>query len=77
MPPLPETPPLPGTPPAPPGNNAGAQRSQIVNMLAGFAYLCTAHSCAESFTLHASAQDSQNDTDFGPDMLTDKGTATG
>jgi len=77
MPSLPETPPLPGTPPAPPSNNAEAQRSQIVNVKAGYAYLHTALCCAESFTLDASAQDSQNDTDFDPAMLNDEGTATG
>jgi len=29
------------------------------------------------FTLDASAQDSQHNTDFDPDMLTDEGTSTG
>ena len=70
-------PPLPGKPPAPPGNRAGAQPSQIVNVLAGYAYLHTAVACAEFFTLYASAQNSQNNPDFDPDMLTDEGTATG
>jgi hypothetical protein len=64
-------------PPAPPRSNAGAQRSQIINVLAGYAYLHTALPYAELFTLDASDQDSQNDTDFDPDMVTDEGTATG
>jgi hypothetical protein len=68
---------LPSMPPAAPGENAGAQLSQIINVLAGFAYLHTAVPGAESITVDASAQDSQNNTDFDPDMLTDKGTATG
>jgi len=37
----------------------------------------TALPCAKFFNLDASAQDSQHDTDFNPDMLTDEGTSTG
>jgi len=68
---------LPRTPPAPPGSNAGAQHSQIINVPAGYTYLHTACPCAESFTLDASDQDNQNDNDSAPDMVTDEGTATG
>jgi len=32
---------------------------------------------AEVFTLGTYAQDSQHDTDFDPDILTDEGTSTG
>jgi len=71
------TPSLPGTPPAPHCNNAGAQHSYIVNVAPRYSYLPTAHHCPESFTLDASAQESQNDIDFDTDMLTDTGTATG
>jgi len=77
MPPLPETTPLPGMPPARPSNNAGAQRSQIANVLARCACSHTALPCAEWFTLDTSAQDSKHDTDFDPDVVTDKGPATG
>jgi len=70
-------PPLPGMQSALLGNNAGAEGSQIVNVPAEYANLHTALASAELFTLDASAQDSQNDTDFDPDMLTDQATATG
>jgi len=77
-PPTPEpTPPLPETPPAPTGNSSGAQRAQIVNLPTGYAYSHTSLQSAEFFTLDASAQDSQHDTDFDPDMLPDEGTSTG
>jgi len=68
---------LPGTPPAPTGNNSGAQSSQMVNLLAGYAYSHTSCTCAEFSNLDASAQDSQHNTDFDPDTLTDGGTSTG
>jgi len=77
MPPLPKMPPQPGTPPAPRGSNAWAPNSQIVNVPSRYTYLHKALPCAELFTHDASAQDSQNHTDYDPDMLTDKGTATG
>jgi len=63
--------------PAPTGNSSGAQRAQIVDMQAGYAYSHTSLPCGEVFTLDASAQDSQHDTDFDPAMLTDEGTSTG
>jgi len=72
-----ETPPLPETPPTQTGNSSGAQRAQIINLPAGYAYSPTSPPCAEFFTLDASAQDSQHNTDFDPDMLTDEGTSTG
>jgi hypothetical protein len=68
---------LPGSPPAPPGSNAGAQCPEIIHVPAGYAYLHTVLPCADSFTLDASDKDSENDTDFDPDMVTDEGTATG
>jgi hypothetical protein len=70
-------PPLPGTPPAPTSYTSGAQPSQVINFPAGYAYSHMSLPCSESFTLHASAQDSQNDTDFNPDMLADEGNPTG
>jgi len=69
--------PLPETPHAPTGNNSGAQPSQIVNLLARYAYSHTSQPCDEFFTLDASALDCKHDTDFDPDMLTDEGTSTG
>jgi len=69
--------PLPETTPASTGTTSGAQRAQIVNLSAGCAYSHTSIPCAEFFTPVASALDSQRDTDFNPDMLTDEGTSTG
>ena len=68
--PTPEpTPPLPGTPPAPTGNTSRVQPSQIVNLPAGYAYSSTALPCTEFFD----DEDTEHDTDFDPDMLTDGG----
>jgi len=61
------TTPLPGKPSAAPGNNLGAQLSQIVNLPARYAYSHTTLLCAELFNLDSSAQDSQHDADFDPD----------
>jgi len=74
---LPGSLPLPGTSPAPPGNNARAQWSQIINLPAGHVYSHTSPPCTEFFTPDAYAQDSQHDTDFDPHMLPDEGTSTG
>ena len=76
--PTPEpTPPLPGTPLASTSNISGDQRLEIINLPADYMYLHTSLPCAESFTLDASAQESEHDTDFDPDMLPDEGTSTG
>jgi hypothetical protein len=64
------TPPPPGTPPAPTGNTSRAQPSEIVNLPAGYTYLHTALPCAEFFEDN---EDTEHDTDFDPDMLTDDG----
>jgi len=69
--------PMPRMPPVPSENNGSAQRSQIVNLPAGYAYLHTSLHCAELFTFDSYAQDSQRDTDFNPDKLTDEGSSTG
>ena len=70
-------PPLPGTPLASTGNISGDQRLEIINLAAGYTYSHTSLPCAESFTLDASAQECEHDTDFDPDMLPDEGTSTG
>jgi len=76
--PTPESmPPPPGMPPPTASHTSGDQSFQIVNLLAGFVYSHISFHCAESFTLDASAHNSQNETDFDPDMLTDERTATG
>jgi len=76
--PTPEaTPPLGKTPPAPTGNSSGAQKAQMVNLPAGYAYSHTYQPCAEFLTLDASDQDSQHDADFDRHMLIDEGTSTG
>jgi len=71
------TPSLLGTPPTSTGNTSGAQLFEIFNLTARYAYSHTSHPCAESFALNISAQDSENDTDYDPDMLPDDGTSTG
>jgi len=60
-------------PPAPTGNTSGAQLSEIVNLPAGYMYLHTALPCAEFFEDN---EDTELDTDFDPDMLTDDGLYT-
>ena len=64
------TPPLPGTPPTPTGNISGAQPSEIVILPAGYKYSHTALPLAEFFE---DDEDTEYDTDFDPDMLTDDG----
>jgi len=64
------------TPPTLICNNSGAQRSRFVNLPPGYRYSHTALRCAEFFNFDPSAQDSQHDTDFDPDMLTDEETST-
>jgi len=63
-------PPPPGTPPAPTGNTSGAQSAEIFNLPAGYMYSHTALPCAEYFE---DDEDTEYDTDFDPDMLTDEG----
>jgi hypothetical protein len=76
--PTPEpTPALPGTPLTSTGNTSGAQSLEIINSPAGYTYSHTSLPCAESFTVDASAQESEHDTDFDSDMLPDEGTSTG
>jgi len=76
--PTPEpTPPVPGTPPASNGDTSGAQSLAIINLPAEYANSHTSLPCAESFTLNTSAQDSEHNRDFYPDMLPDEGTSTG
>jgi len=57
-------------PPAPTGETSGAQPSEIVNLPAGYMYLHKVLPCAEFFD---DDEDTQYDTDFDPDMLTDEG----
>jgi hypothetical protein len=64
------TPPQPGTPPAPTGNTSGAQPAEIINLPAGYTYSHTALPCAEYFE---DDEDTEHDTYFDPDMLTDEG----
>jgi len=71
------TPPLPGISPAATGKTSGAESLEINNLSAGYAYSYTSLPCAECLIHEASAQDSEHDTDFDPDMLPDEGTSTG
>jgi len=63
-------PPPPGKPPTPTGNTSRAQPSEIVNLPAGYTYSHTALSCAKFFE---DDEDTEHNTDFDPDMLTDDG----
>jgi len=71
------TSPLPGMPPTQTSNHSRAECSEIVNLPAGYVYSYTTPHCTEFFSSEAYAQDSQQDTDFIPDMLTDEGTSIG
>jgi len=62
------TPPLPGTPPAPTGKTSGVQSSQIVNLPARYMFSSSALPCTQFFD----DEDTEHDTDFYPDMLTDE-----
>ena len=65
-----------GTPPATPaptGNTSRAQPPEIVNVLAGYTNSHTALPCAEFFD---DDEDTQHDTNFDPDLLTDEGEYT-
>jgi hypothetical protein len=64
------TPTLPGTPLAPTGKTSGSQPSQIVNLAAGYGYFNEVFPCGEFFD---DDEDTQDDIDFQPDMLTGKG----
>jgi hypothetical protein len=57
-------------PPTPTGNTSRAQLSEIINLLAGYTYSRTALPSAEFFK---DDEDTEHDTDFDPDMLTDDG----
>jgi len=71
--PTPEpTPPLPGTPPAPTSNTSGVQLSQIVKLPARYTYSNTALPCGE----FVDDEETEHDTDFDLDMLTDEGSYT-
>jgi hypothetical protein len=58
------------TPPAPTGNTSGTQPADMVNMAAGYIYWHSALPCAGCFEDNG---DTEHDTDFDPDMLTDEG----
>ena len=64
------TPPPPGTPPAPTSNTSGAQPAEVVNLQARYTYSHTALSWVEFFEDN---EDTEHDTDFDLDTLTDEG----
>jgi hypothetical protein len=64
------TPPPHGAPPAPTSNTSRAQPSEIVNLPAGYIYSPSALPCAIFFE---DDEDTEHDTDFDADMLTDDG----
>jgi hypothetical protein len=57
-------------PPAPTGNTSGSRPSAIVKFPAEYTYLHTALPCGEFFD---DDKDTEHDTNFDPDMLTDEG----
>ena len=67
---------LPRTPPTLTSYSSRAQRFQIDNLPARYVYSHTFVPCTEFFTLDASTQDSQQETDCDSDMLTDEGSST-
>jgi len=64
-------------PPAKPGEDKGAEGSHIVNLPPGHVYSHTAVPSTHFFNPDEYAQDSQHDTDYKPDMLTDERVSTG
>jgi len=64
-------------PPAPTGINSAAQTSQVNNLPARYTYTVIALPCDGFFPPDVFAQNSQHDTDFDPDILTDEETSTG
>ena len=64
------TPPPPGTPPAPTGTTSGPQPSEIVNLPAGYTH---SHTACPSTEFLEDDKDTEHDTDFNPDRLTDDG----
>jgi len=64
------TAPQPGTPPAPTGITSGDQPAKIINLPAGFTYSHPAFPCAEQFEVD---QDTEHNSGFDPDTLTDEG----
>jgi hypothetical protein len=64
------TPPLPDTPPTPTGNTSRTQPFEIINLPGRYTDSLTALPWAEFFE---DDQDTQQDTNFDPDMLTDDG----
>jgi hypothetical protein len=77
MPSLPGTPSAPGTPPAPPGPTQGTQISQTDNLPAANADSCVALPKTQGVNLDALAEDSLNDDDFYPELLTDERASCG
>jgi hypothetical protein len=69
--------PRPETPLRPSGKCSEAQYTNTVNVPAGYEYSHTALPSGECFTGDDSAQNSQHNTDFDQNMLTDEGTSTG
>jgi len=64
------TPPPPSTPPGPTGDTFRAPLSEIVNLPAGYRFSHTALTCMEFIE---DDEDTEHNTNFDPDMLTDDG----
>jgi len=75
-PPLEPVAPLPGTPPELPGDDEGAQSSQMGGAPPWYIYIHTPLPSAQFFGHDAYAKDRKRDQDFNPDLLTDEGTST-
>jgi hypothetical protein len=64
------TAPPPGTPPAPTSNTSGTKPAEIVNLPAGYKY---SHTGLPFVEFSEDDEDTEHDTDFAPEMLTDQG----
>jgi len=68
---------LPGMPPVTPCDNEGVACFQINSQLPGNVYSHAPLPCSQCFNLESCAQQSNDDTDYNPEMLTDDGISTG
>jgi len=73
----PGTPSPPGTPPSPPGPTQGTQISQTDNLPAAKADSRVSLPKTQGVNLDALAEDSLNDDDFDPELLTDERASCG
>jgi hypothetical protein len=59
-------------PPVPPGDNEGADTSEIEGVPPGYIYIQAPLHSAQFFNLDAYAKDCKRETEFSPDLLTEQ-----